>query len=354
MKRTKIGSVDVDLSVNFWTNGKNEGSLRQNERELYTIIDLEQTKAEFCSDDKVDEHFNEMDKAYCALQLINAFNADNDLLYRAGIVLNDAIINGSFDHSYDSIESRNSYINKLVDELIVKTNSNDLADFLSVDFAQWWNDTIVKQNYFINIATGTKTNVPDSRIGYSEKTDEFCAKLKAGGMSLLYIYSSPMSLSTKKSMAKFYDQQEIKESLKAVNPAFTESVCKNLILSGIAKDTEGKTPDDVIRGIKEPKVGDLMAIITLVVTAVVALCGVATAIIAARKSEIDNDTAKILSNGNIQAAAPGDGDFPIIADLDGDGVISQHETLIYNEKKNKTKLIIYGGLALTALYLLMN
>jgi len=354
MKRKSIGSVEIDTSLAFWTNGKNANQLRQNERELFSIIDLLQSKALFANENELENLFSEMDKAYVALQLINSFAQNETLLYNAGIVLNDAILKGDFDLDFDSLEERNNYINQLSDDLISKTNSNTLSNFLDPDFAQWWDEIIVKENYYVDVTTGEKTAQIQESSVISGSTDEFCSKLKKSGMSLLYVYADPSILTTKKAMSKYYDQRDITNSLKVVNPSFSNSVCENLITSGIIEDTKGLSVNEAVENLKQngkSKIGELIAIITLIVTAVVALCGMVSSIFAARKAETDKKTAEILKDSNIQNAAASEYDFPASADLNNDGVISEDEKNIYVEKKQKNTLI-YGGIALALLWLL--
>ncbi len=356
MKRAKIGALDVDLSVGFWTNGKNANNLRQNERELYAIIDLLQTKANYAKEEDLNAIFNEMDKAYIGLQMIKSFASDETLLYQSGLVINNSIVNGDFDNYFETLEARNNYISELSDRLISETNSNTLDNFISPDFAQWWKDAIVDSNYYIDITTGEKTkDVPQSSAVISGTTDEFCAKLKKGGLSLLYVYCDKTKLTSKQSVVKYFAQKDIKESLKVVNPAFSESVCNNLIVSGIMEDTKGMTPEEAVDNLKangKAKIGALFAIVSLIVTAVVAICGMVQAIYQSRKAKSDAKTAQILADSNINDAAANEYDFPA-ADYDGDGVTTEAELNRYKAEQ-KNKILIYGAIALGALWFLTN
>lgn len=314
MKRSSIGSAGINVSLPFWSGGKSASALRQNERELYSQIDLLQERADYMDDPN--ELYNQMDLIYSAICLIDKFGYDNTLLFYAGIVMNNHL--SAYNSEYADIESRNQHVNGIITSMITEVNSLTQCEEVTTDFTLWWKNTILDQNYFIDFATGAQTDVsPESAALGASEYDEYCAKLKEGGGYFCYAVCNSDLLTSKQSFAKSVGQNNVIDALEGANPAFSRNVSINLINSGIVNTTKGGTANTMVESFRNgtASVGDPFSIIVGLVIAVISLV---TAILAVVQAEKEKKTAQILSEANIQANAPDTSDWQY-ADTDGDG-----------------------------------
>jgi hypothetical protein len=355
MKRIQIGDTSIPDSIPYWSGGKNSDALRMSEKELYAKIDFYQELSNITLDmNERDQYYTEMDKLYVILCLIDEFGDDIKQLERAGIAMNQMLIDNRFKTSYSSLDWRNEAVNNIVRDAVRLTSDIWLDESMSSDFIKWWHSTILDQNYYLNIDGEVSYIRPETAsIGASEY-DEYSAKFKDGGAFYMYVVCDSRLLDTATSMYKKQQQNETLAALQTAGMPLKRAAMLDLSKSSIINKT-GKTPDSAIQEFKQGidpfqknSIGELILAIIGLVTAIVSLVSY---IIDNKRAKTDKETAEILSKSNLNNIAPDTYDF------DGDGVadvVFNPETGKYESVKKTsfpTWALVVAGLA--ALYFIM-
>ena len=322
MKRTAIGNTEIPQGQPYWSGGKNADRLRISEKELYSMIDLYQ---EICNYEEnpavVESYYGEMDKLYCALQLIENFGQFPTSLKNAGAVFSDLAGNGTFERSYPDLAERNSAVDSIVSDAVARVNNSELPENYPQEVADWWTKTIIDQNFYINIETGEEIDKPAIIAGIGNATyDQLAAQMKEGGLYYMYIAASASLVDTERAFYKKQQQNYTIDKIEALGAGMTRSTMMNNINSGIIAKNKGKNANTTLNEFKqgiEPAIGSLILAIVAAVTAIITLI---STIFAVKKAQVEQETAKILSQSNLNAQAP------VFADFDGNNLYDHVST----------------------------
>jgi len=317
MKRAKIGNTEVSLSAPYWTGGKRSARLRQSEKELYAKINLYQEICDFSeNENEIQSLYTEMDKLFVAIQLIMNFGEDQDELLRAGVAYSDAIYNGLFHSDYDSLESRNIAVNEIATGCIARVPDIYLSEDLITNVILWWRETVLMQNFFWDETTGEQVQVPadsiEAGISGASDYDQFSAKMVEGGLFYVYIIADNRLIDSPQSMFKRSQQNITLDRLEIAGVGLSRNVMMDNIRTGILRQTNGKTASQTVQALQrgDAKIGEPVTIIVAIVAAIVAIIKLISDIQAAKKAKLDNETAKILSENNLNSIRPDSKDFP--------------------------------------------
>lgn len=314
MKRNRIGKTEVDTSLFYWSGGKESHELRKNEITLYALIDLAQEEANIAVDDaEVQKQYNLMDMYYAALQLVEVFGEDTDLLQAGGSVLGNMIANGDFSKTYENLNLRNEAVNDLVNELAERTFSFNETT-ISAEFNAWFAETVLDTNHYCDPITGTTSQkqIPRTAIGTTYGYDYYSAKAKESGHFWLYSVADRMENEPDKVIQKRLQHLKYINWFEGAQTGLSRaSIIANAKAGIIAKS--GTTPNEnlkaVINGDGTPKVGiiDWVIVIPLIVKAIVALTGLVVAVaglVAAWKGKDITFLQQQPSQSELQGNAP--------------------------------------------------
>lgn len=350
MKRTSICGVKIDTDRTFWTNGRTNGLLRQNERMLYAKIDLLQSYCDITEkEEDLVAYYTDMDFYFILVKLIDKFGYSNDMLELSFFEAYTFLENGDFYDTSLSDGERNAYFQSLLSQIISATeNNNKIAETIDVYYSTLFAD-LVKTNYYINPITDAVSVKPFAESGIMGDED-WCAKLKTQGPYFNYSQASGnLFYNQKKATAKRIAQKNLKERLTAINPTFRNGVADDLIDSGIVSGFRMTADESVItiRTGGSVKIGDpatVVAVLGLIATIASAIGSVWVSYLDMKKAEVSKDTANALNNAKYNGAAAGDW-FGI--DENNDGTISSSEKFGFIKK-----IAIFGGIIIVAYNLL--
>lgn len=283
-----LGSAEVDV-YKYWSGGKNSHELKCNETILYSEIDLSQSYAQFCkTNEALQVYYNKMDEMYLCLKAVEFCGDNDDLLRCAGAIIGNWKSDGSLSMRFESIEDENRYLDGLVAELrdSLSPEQETEVDVTNPEFDKWFEENVVQYNYY-NTPLGKSRTMPVGMNGLGATTgnDSYSEQMKGSAMSLLYYVADKDKLYDG---CRDEDEMLMKtySSVKSVNwfanqdTNMTQKSIENCIKSGIAEQTEGKSPDDVVEGLKHDDENGVNGlgyvpvelIVTLVVTAIVIAC----------------------------------------------------------------------------------
>ena len=301
-----------------WTNGQSYADMRQNERLIYSRIDvlLSYMAAEGADTEAI---ANVIAVYYIDLQLIREFGNNRDLLYKSGSVLScyvDELLEMSPADRAEKIVS-------LIDTIKQKT-INGNAPIGNLKFMSEFETDICGNNYYIDFRTGQRTPVaPKATIG-STQSQNFLNEFKKVSANLVYTRCDYSQMSTREARLKYARQVDVISELCASGYGFTGEICANLIDSQIMA-TWGNDPDTYVSAMRQYTVdnrekigvGDVALIVSLVTAAIGAGVTIFTTIYRSRHSDTADSATSALYNARSSYA-----DFPdwlSIGDIDGDG-----------------------------------
>jgi hypothetical protein len=363
MKRSRIGDSQISEDVFYWTGGKRYSQLRQSEKEIYAKIDLYQEYAGISDDPQtVDYYYTEMDKLFVILCLISEFGSDQTQLEKSGIAFSQIDLNQQFQSHYSSLDERNRAVNNIVSKCIELTFNIELSESIQLDFMIWFRDVVLNQNYYLIEGSGKCVPVAppaDSSIG-DITTGNYSAQLKEGGAYYMYVVADSRLVDTPESLHKKQMQFNQLIALKNADVGLSEYVMIDNITAGIINKT-GKTPDIALQEFKSGRDPGIGAVLTIIVTAIIAIITLATAIVKVIQTNRDIKAAeKAAEIQRLLNESATNGQAPIYADFSGDGTPDHvwNPTTKQWEPINKTgeamPYIVAGGAALLLLFALMN
>lgn len=286
MKRNRIGDTDIDLSLPYWSAGKDTHQLRTCEIELYAHIDLLQEEANLLTDDiEIQTKYNQMDMYFACLKIIEAYGTQPDLLKQAAVVLNSHILKGRFSKTYTDLDERNENVNALIAVIIENAPDNTLAYNFDNEFLVWFNDTVIEQNYYCNPQTGQRSNQAITpTIGATSTYDTFSSKIKESGCYWLYTQVKETTDFNDTGKWKLAQQYQYVDWVLSCNIGMNRASVNANIQSGILNKT-GKNATDNLTELKNSavagscKIGIGIEIVVSIVMAVIALANLVIAII---------------------------------------------------------------------------
>lgn len=300
-KRGSLGSTEVNV-YEYWTDGKSSHELKCNETILYSEIDLCQTQAQYSKTQKdLQSNYSRMDLMYMCIKAIEFCGSDDETLRCAGAIIGNMKSEGCFSIDFDTIEDENRYLDGLVAELSEKLDERgSTIPILDEEFDAWFEANVVAYNYYETPNGKSKVITPEllelGRLSGSSN-DQYSAKMKDSAMSLMYYGANKKNLyegcSNEDEMAsKVYTQGQTINWFATAGTNMTTQSIKNCIKSGIMDKTEGLSQEEAIDRFRNESVdkkngrtnglGDAIAIITLIVTAISVIAGLISSILKAR------------------------------------------------------------------------
>lgn len=314
MKRSYLGSVEI--RQDYWTNGRSSNELKKNETYLYAEIDCCQEYIGIAkSQTEAQIQYNKQDLYYLCLVAIS-MSADDEKLYKYGVVIGNMISEGKIYRSYASIEDENNTLSSLVDDMAVRVSQyNEIG--INPDFMSWYADKVMALNY------GPQMNGVGSTNGY----DSLSADAKESGLYWLYL------LNTAEDVYEGGDVQTLREKVRfheyylnwvnscEVNVS-SDSILANARAGIIAKT--GMTPEEALKSMKKSVstngLGEAVLIAGMTIAEFVTLLSVCASILGAlvvkiikAVGDVRNERAKIEAQNyapdNVQGAKPSPGDY---------------------------------------------
>lgn len=340
MKRGFLGSVEI--RQDYWTNSKGSNELRQNETYLYAEIDccqeyigIAKTKSE------AQIQYNKQDLFFLCLVAIGMSNDDDEKLYKYGVVIGNMISEGKIYRSYASIEEENNTLSSMVDDMAVRVAQYNEIE-TNNDFLNWYTEKVISLN-----------NKPlMNGVGDANGYDSLSAQAKEGGLYWIYLLNSAEDVYESGDIQTLREKVRYHEDyLNWVNSCganvSADSILANARAGIIAKT--GKTPEEVLKGMKQNKegLGDAtilgMSVATFVIVmsaAVSALAGLVVAIIEA-VGKVKNERAAI----EAQKYAPGNDETNANAPSPGDYGYETYVELMDEYNEAVDKLDFYNGIS---------
>ena len=341
----RIGDSDINNSISeVWTDGLSSANMRQSERLIFARIDFLKTylDSEYC--ENPDDIINLMSVYWLELKLVEEFGSNSELLYKAGSCLSNYVneiltINPA---------QRNSTLLQMLSDIKNRTINSSVAPGDLRFMAEFERD-VYSQNYYIDFASGRKSESPSSNIGSVGPVLLFESEFKKVAGNLVYTQVDYSMMKTAESKRKCAKQMAVISELCAAGYGFTDEICSLWIQSSIlsasgvdcstyvsAMQMAGKNSEQKI-GIGDGGVSALVAaIITLVGTFISSGAAIFTTIYTQRRQQ-----GKIDAQSALYTAQSSYSDIPDwfkLGDLDGDG------------KDDTLKVYGLGALAIFATY----
>jgi hypothetical protein len=254
MSYTEISKLaGIGEIVNYWSGGKGAGSLKVSEIEIYSKIDLLQSKASIETDAaKISALFSEMDVWFTAIKLIEKFGASVNDLRIAGQILGTDVLLGSFSRNYPTLEVRQIEIDKFIESLILRiknviVSGMNISPFVTDQlkpFVKEWETLVIGQNYYLLMSGATETN-PTASVGAT--IYEYSAQIKDAAP--YFIYAATNEKLSKKAAIKKVKHMENIDWILSNNTGLNRAAIMNNIESGIITKL-GKSPDQAIKDLK--------------------------------------------------------------------------------------------------------
>lgn len=322
MKRSCIGKLEVDTTRSIFICDKPFSQMRQNEVRAYANLDLLQTKASFT--DEVDSIYNEMDIYFCVACLCSQFGHDNTLLEKVSYYFFNKVNDCSFYKQYESLDERNTSINMIIEDIINDCiNNNSVDTNITPVQSEWWKNNVIDLNYYCvdfeksnNISTDIAiAGVSDYVTLFKECADVYC-----------YTECDVNKLSTR-AKRKRDGLLKLRRFLDYSNVNLDHGTQSIYIQSKIMETTDGHGADFEVECLrymakKKNNVSNPVQIIAIVVSIIVTLAPVATAIvglIAQSRQAKDAEIQNAVNEAN--RYMPDTSDFFSILDSDNDGSI---------------------------------
>lgn len=321
----RIGDSNIVNTIStVWTDGMSSSRMRQSERLIFARIDflLSYLNSSVCTD--AEAIANLISVYWMELQLIKEFGSNPDLLYKAGATLSHYV--GKILELTPA--SRDATLLQMLSEIKSKTINSSLAP-ADLRFMSEYERDVYAQNYYINFASGTKTDSPSSYIG--EPDPDLLNEFRRVAGNLVYTQVDYSMMKTAAAKRKYSRQVSVISELCASGYGFTSEICslgvQSSILSssGVDCNTYVSAMQEAGKNAKETiGVGDggasaaiISAIITLVGTFISCGAAIFTTIYSQRRKQ-----GKIDANSALYDAQRSYADIPdwlALGDLDGDG-----------------------------------
>lgn len=221
----------------------NKTSLKVNELEVCSIIDLYNEKTGLLINPNRECDYNTIEIYYVALNLIGEYGSNAANLELSGLVLAEFINNGSFEVSFDSANSRAPYFDNLYTQIknAISERINNVGyytkEFTSSvkDFIEWWRNTVLSQNFY-----------PEKISGIGNTADDWGTQIKQAAPFFLYsTQASTVKFNKSDAERKHKKQLEIINEIKSKNTGLSSAAIDNVVRSGIIAQT-GLEPEHVI------------------------------------------------------------------------------------------------------------
>lgn len=345
MKRTRIGSFEVDTNKEYFVLSTPLRYMKQSEVRIYSYLDvLQEEAAQTNIDSELQRIYGEMDKYFCVAQIIEQLNTNSELT-NAYYVFNAAVNSGVFDRVYSSLVDRNNEVNNIILDIINNSINYTVSDkdVLNTDLWRWWYENIIMCNYYTNPTTGAKTSEKPGKIVSVNGDVDFIGMFKQAAVSFCYSTVDESYLkASKTAVLKRKKENEVRSSLIACDIQLDSVTQSNYLKSGIAAATNGGNSVQFVNDLKraakqkQAKIGIAPEIIASIIMASLSFLGVfVKAIIDYRRDKLNNEATNSLNAS--PKYAPSESDF-LNVDLDGDG------------RSDLSKLLLLGAAALAVYY----
>lgn len=324
MKRSCIGNIKIDTDKYMLSVNRDFSQMRQSQVRIYSYLDLLQERAALT--DETQTIYNDMDKYYCMFCIIEQFGSNVLLLENSLYYLSDEVEKGSFDKIFKTLEERNANLQRTTDRIINNCLNNvGITAIVDEESLKWWTENIINLNFYEN--DFKRTTSAQSTVTISGMTDqEFIEDFKKSGVAWSYLRcNKDIIKNNKKALLKYNNQVAMSKYLASCNIKLDQVTQRNLIDSGILKET-GSNADNCVLALKakanqKSNIGDptgvselIMAIVTILSTCIGVVATIFQVVRNAKQSDLQ---AQQLTPDNMMSET----DWFGFLDQDMDGMI---------------------------------
>lgn len=332
MKRCQICNIKIDTDKYVFFLNKSFSQMRQSQVRIFSYLDLLQERANLT--DNTAKIYDEMDKYYCLFCIVDQFGSNISLLENSLYYFTDEVEKGSFNKVYKSLEDRNANLQRVVDTIINNCLNNvGITAIVDEQSLSWWNENIINLNFFET--DFKRSNNAQGTVTISGVTDEqFIEDFKKSGVAWSYLRCDKNIIkNNKKALLKYNSQISMSKYLSICNIKLDQVTQRNLIDSGILKETGTNANDCVLslkeRAIKKANIGDPTGVTELIVAIVTILStcvGVAASLFQIIRNAKQSDMgAQQLTPDQMMSET----DWIGFLDSDGDGMIDMKWLLLF-------------------------
>jgi hypothetical protein len=328
-KRQYLGSTDI--RQDYWSGGKDSRELKLNETLLYAEINCCNSMISICDTyQEAQKEYNKQDLMYLCLVAVERSGSDYNKLSRYGNVIGNMIGEGKIYRAYSSLDEENSNLDLMIDEMELREPYAETCN--DVEFLAWFEEKVLGYNCYRNYdgsITYDRPKIVSGLNGLGGGNDTFSEKMVEAGTYMLYLVNDNRDVyegcvDEMEMSHKMINQRNYMNWFGHANTNMTyDSILVNA-RSGIIEKTK-RSPKEALNELKGDGVsglGDPIAILSLVLTAISVLTALAKLIVESVQQSRLLDYANELQNNepsgdDMLAAAPDGADYggKIIAEL---------------------------------------
>ena len=343
-KRQYLGSAEI--RQDYWSGGKDSRELKLNETLLYAEINCCNASISICDTyEEAQKEYNKQDLMYLCLVAIERCGADYNMLSRYGNVIGNMVDEGKIYRSYTSLDVENQTVDLLIEEMIKR--SEYAENCTNESFMSWFDEKVLAYNCYRNYdgsITYDRPKVVSGLSGLGGGSDSFSEQMVEAGMYMLYLVNDSEDVYEGCVDEMMMSHKLINERnyMKWYGNANTNMTYDSILVNarmGIIEKTK-KSPQSALEELKGNDgvngLGDPIAILSLVISALSVLATIAGAILSFKSNSDNLDYLKSLQNtkpsdDEMLAAAPDGADYggQKIADLKDELDKLENKTDIY-------------------------
>ena len=344
-KRQYLGSTDI--RQDYWSGGKDSRELKLNETLLYAEINCCNSMISICDTyQEAQKEYNKQDLMYLCLVAVERSGSDYNKLSRYGNVIGNMIGEGKIYRAYSSLDEENSNLDLMIDEIELREPYAETCT--NEEFLAWFEEKVLGYNCYRNYdgsITYNRPKIVSGLNGLGGGSDTFSEKMVEAGTYMLYLVNDNRDvyegcLDEMEMSHKMINQKNYMNWFGHANTNMTyDSILVNA-RSGIIEKTK-RSPKEALNELKGDGVsglGDPIAILSLVLTAISVLTALAKLIVESVQQSRLLDYANELQNNepsedDMLAASPDAADYggKKIADLKDELDELENKTDIYEK-----------------------
>lgn len=320
-KRQYLGSTDI--RQDYWSGGKDSRELKLNETLLYAEINCCNSMISICDTyQEAQKEYNKQDLMYLCLVAVERSGSDYNKLSRYGNVIGNMIGEGKIYRAYSSLDEENSNLDLMIDEMELREPYAETCN--DVEFLAWFEEKVLGYNCYRNYdgsITYDRPKIVSGLNGLGGGNDTFSEKMVEAGTYMLYLVNDNRDVyegcvDEMEMSHKMINQRNYMNWFGHANTNMTyDSILVNA-RSGIIEKTK-RSPKEALNELKGDGVsglGDPIAILSLVLTAISVLTALAKLIVESVQQSRLLDYANELQNNepsgdDMLAAAPDGADY---------------------------------------------
>ena len=294
-----LGSLtDVESSrYNYWTGSTPECYNTVAKNYLLSLVNAKLVELEVLDDIKVSKAINELDLYLVCLESLKMAVDDDADLVRCGAIISSMYSSGMFENNSEDDFIRSENLDGLIDTFVETYNSNMNYTF-DEDFRLWWYEKIIENNYN-GLDYETKEKYIEffsekESISGDDKPQNMAEYISNSGVYFLYLFipENDIKKLSKEIQDRYAKEVELYTWLQnSTKGLYDSDTLYNLVYRGVILEYK-MTPQAKILQLK--KLGSesvyigalstsvILAIISFVLTIVLALIGMIQQIVVAK------------------------------------------------------------------------